>query len=173
MKSKKNQKKNLNIQHNKYVMYILLVVAFINLLMFLQNNYLGSILLFFAVGLITTLYTKNMNIILFSTILITNITVFIAKMFGYKEGMLPGAKVKGLKCKDSDGNDTKLKMISEPIYAKYDEQEEFVGSRGGADIQQLTGDAFKEGYAGNTKEGMKKKKKRRKKTTNKRTYERG
>ena len=47
MKSKKNRKNNLNLQHNKYVMYGLLVVAVINLLMFLQKNYLGSILLFF------------------------------------------------------------------------------------------------------------------------------
>lgn len=163
MKSKKNQKKNLNIQHNKYVMYILLVVAFINLLMFLQNNYLGSILLFFAVGLITTLYTKNMNIILFSTILITNITVFIAKMFGYKEGLL-GSSAQHLKCRDKDNKKFKLKVITEPVFVKDDEDEDgFVGSRGGADIQQLTGDAFKEGYAGNTKEGMKKGKKKGKK----------
>jgi len=33
------KKKNFNLQHNKYVMYILLGVALINLLMFLQNNY--------------------------------------------------------------------------------------------------------------------------------------
>lgn len=175
MKSKKNQKKNLNIQHNKYVMYILLVVAFINLLMFLQNNYLGSILLFFAVGLITTLYTKNMNIILFSTILITNITVFIAKMFGYKEGLgsLTNKKDKPIKCKDGDGTKTNLKMVNQPLFAitkggrdDDDDDEGFVGSRGGAkEITQLTGEAFKEGYAGNTKEGMKKKKEGKKPPT--------
>ena len=35
MKSKKkNSLSTLNIQHNKYVMYILLVVAVVNLLMF-------------------------------------------------------------------------------------------------------------------------------------------
>ena len=175
MKSKKNQKKNLNIQHNKYVMYILLVVAFINLLMFLQNNYLGSILLFFAVGLITTLYTKNMNIILFSTILITNITVFIAKMFGYKEGLgsLTNKKDKPIKCKDGDGKKTNLKMVNQPLFAitkggrdDDDDDEGFVGSRGGAkEITQLTGEAFKEGYTGNTKEGMKKKKEGKKPPT--------
>ena len=187
MKSKKNQKKNLNIQHNKYVMYILLVVAFINLLMFLQNNYLGSILLFFAVGLITTLYTKNMNIILFSTILITNITVFIAKMFGYKEGLGPltNKTDKPTKCRGGDGTTTYLKQVNQPTFVitkppkknEDEEGEEFIGSRGGAkdgfigsrggakEITQLTGEAFKEGYTGNTKEGMKKKKEGKKPPT--------
>lgn len=164
MKSKKTRKNNLSLQHNKYVMYGLLVVAVINLLMYLQKNYLGSILLFFAVGLITSLYTKNMNIILFSTIIITNITVFVAKMFGYKEGLIQGKQVKGLKCRDNNGKKTKLKMITQSLFAvdddNDDEDEGFIGSRGGAEsIHSLTEKAFKEGYAGK-KEGnteMKKK----------------
>ena len=160
MKSKKNRKNNLSLslQHNKYVMYILLVAAVINLLMYLQKNYLGSILLFFAVGLITTLYTKNMNIILFSTIIITNLTVFVAKMFGYKEGAVG----------DMEGGAGSKKMWVKPLGQIYvegkkpkdDEEENFIGFRGGAkSIDQLTGEAFQEGYAGK-KEGnpeMKKK----------------
>jgi len=147
MKSKKNRKNNLNLQHNKYVMYGLLVVAVINLVMFLQKNYLGSILLFFIVGLITTLYTKNMNIILFSTIIITNLTVFVAKMFGYAEGMGPltNKDDKPVKCKDGDGKKTNLKMVNQPLFAitksKKDEEDDegFTGFRGGAEsILSLT-----------------------------------
>ena len=165
-KSKKNRKNNLSLQHNKYVMYGLLVVAVINLLMYLQKNYLGSILLFFAVGLITSLYTKNMNIILFSTIIITNLTIFVAKMFGYKEGYMPkGKTVKHLKCKDNNGEKATIKLVTVPIFVKAadaedGEDEGFIGFRGGAEsIHSLTGKAFKEGYAGK-KEGnteMKKK----------------
>jgi len=157
MKSKKNQKNTLNIQHNKYVMYILLIVAVINLLMFLQYNYLGSILLFLVVGLLTTLYTKNMNIILFSTILITNITVFIAKMFGYAEGMGPLTNTddKPIKCKDGDGKKTNLKMVNQPLFAitkkKKDDEEDdegFIGYRGGArSLDAITNDAFTDGYS--------------------------
>jgi len=148
MKSKKNRKNNFNLQNNKYVMYALLVVAIINLLMFLQKNYLGSILLFFIVGLITTLYTKNMNIILFSTIIITNITVFVIKMFGYKEGLesLTNKNDKPVKRKDGEGK--KKKDDGD------DEEEGFIGFRGGAEsIYSLTGKAFKEGYAGKKKAG--------------------
>ena len=162
MKSKKNRKNNLNLQHNKYVMYGLLVVAVINLVMFLQKNYLGSILLFFIVGLITTLYTKNMNIILFSTIIITNITVFVIKMFGYKEGLgsLTNKNDKPIKCKGGDGKKTNLKMVNQPLFAiakskddDDDDDEGFIGFRGGAEsILSLTGKAFKEGYAGKKKE---------------------
>jgi hypothetical protein len=159
-KSKKNRKNNLNLQHNKYVMYILLVAAVINLLMYLQKNYLGSILLFFAVGLITSLYSKNMNIILFSTIIITNITVFVAKMFGYKEGLgsLTNKKDKPIKCKNDNGKKTNLKMVNQPLFAiakddDDDDDEGFIGFRGGAEsLDSLTGKAFKEGYAGK-KEG--------------------
>jgi hypothetical protein len=157
MKSKKNQKNTLNIQHNKYVMYILLIVAVINLLMFLQYNYLGSILLFLVVGLLTTLYTKNMNIILFSTILITNITVFVAKMFGYAEGMGPltNKDDKPVKCKDGDGKKTNLKMVNQPLFAitkkKKDDEEDdegFIGYRGGArSLDAITNDAFTDGYS--------------------------
>jgi len=168
MKSKKNRKNNINLQHNKYVMYILLVAAVINLLMFLQKNYLGSILLFFIVGLLTTLYTKNMNIILFSTIIITNITVFIAKMFGYKEGLGPltNKEEKAVKCVGSDNKKTYLKRVNQPTFVitkppkkdDDDDDEGFIGSRGGAkEITQLTGEAFQEGYTGKTKERMKKK----------------
>jgi hypothetical protein len=159
MKSKKNQKNTLNIQHNKYVMYILLIVAVINLLMFLQYNYLGSILLFLVVGLLTTLYTKNMNIILFSTILITNITVFIAKMFGYAEGLGPltNKDDKPIKCKGGDGKKTNLKMVNQPLFAitkkKKDDEDEaddegFIGYRGGArSLDAITNDAFTDGYS--------------------------
>ena len=160
MKSKKNQKNNLNIQHNKYVMYFLLVLAVINLLMFLQNNYLGSILLFLVVGLLTTLYTKNMNIILFSTILITNITVFVAKMFGYTEGLGPltNKQDKPIKCKGGDGKTTNLKMVNQALFAitkpkkkdddDDDDDEGFIGSRGGAQsLETITNDAFTDGYS--------------------------
>jgi hypothetical protein len=150
MKSKKNRKNNLSLQHNKYVMYILLVAAVINLLMYLQKNYLGSILLFFAVGLITTLYTKNMNIILFSTIIITNLTIFVAKMFGYKEGAVGNMR----------GGGGSQRLWVKPVGQLYmlgkkpdDDEDNFVGSRGGAQsIHSLTGQAFQEGYAGK-KEG--------------------
>ena len=160
MKSKKSQKNNLNFQHNKYVMYFLLVLAVINLLMYLQNNYLGSILLFLVVGLVTTLYTKNMNIILFSTILITNITVFVAKMFGFTEGLgsLTSNQDKAIKCKGDDGKKTNLKMVRQPLFAiakkKDDDEEEegFEGFIGGAEsIYSLTEKAFKEGYTGKKK----------------------
>ena len=151
MKSKKSQKKNFNIEHNKYVMYILLVVAIINLLMYLQKNYLGSILLFLVIGLLTTLYTKNMNIILFSTIVITNIILFVGKMFGYVEEFeLEGKKVKNIKCKDSDGKKTELKMITQPIFAISDGDEGFVGSRGGKILQEGYTEKIKEGNTGAT-----------------------
>jgi len=153
MKSKKNRKNNLNLQHNKYVMYGLLVVAVINLLMFLQKNYLGSILLFFIVGLISTLYTKNMNIILFSTIIITNITVFVAKMFGYAEGFKEGKEGKEddkkMKLKKKDDKTKKINGIpvANDMEKKGDEDDEDKG--GAQSLETITEEAFKESMQNN------------------------
>jgi hypothetical protein len=136
--------------------------------MFLQKNYLGSILLFFIVGLISTLYTKNMNIILFSTIIITNITVFVAKMFGYAEGFKEGKEGKEgkeddkkMKLKKKDDKTKKINGIpvANDTEKKGDEddedkkdKEDFIGSRtkGGAQsLETITGEAFKESMQNN------------------------
>jgi flagellin-like hook-associated protein FlgL len=123
-----------------------------------------------------------MNIILFSTIIITNLTIFVAKMFGYKEGLIPkSATVKHLKCKDKDGNKATIKLATVPLFlraadAEEPEDEGFIGFRGGAEsIHSLTGKAFQEGYAGK-KEGnteMKKKKEEKETMKNKKPNQTG
>ena len=89
MKSVKLKKLFNEFTHNELALYLLLGVAFLNLLTYLQHNYLGGIIIFIFIGLLTTHYTKNMVIILASSILITNLLVSLGFLsnLGYKEGL--------------------------------------------------------------------------------------
>jgi len=90
-----------------------------------------------------------MNIILFSTILITNITVFVAKMFGYKEGLDMGGG--GVKKR-------RVKPFTKQCYYEVpdDDEDNFVGSRlegftskGGAEsIETIMKESLKEPMTG-------------------------
>ena len=78
-----------DLTHNEIAMYLLLGIALINLLTYLQYNYFGGIIIFLFVGLLSTHYTKNMVIILATTILVTNLLISLGFLsnLGSKEGM--------------------------------------------------------------------------------------
>ena len=81
------------ITHSELALYLLLGLAFFNLLSYLQYNYLGAIVIFLVVGLLTSHYTKNMVVVLGITILVTNLLVGIGflKNLKFKEGFREGA----------------------------------------------------------------------------------
>lgn len=89
--------------NNKIILYVLFVIAFINLLSYLQYNCLGGIIVFLFIGLLTYHFTKNMIIILLCTLVITNILVGVyslcslgmKKKEGFKEGNDNGNKKLG------------------------------------------------------------------------------
>jgi hypothetical protein len=75
--------------HNEIALYLLLGIALVNLLTYLQYNYLGGVIIFLVVGLITSHFTKNMVIVLAGTILLTNVLVSfgILSNLGVREGL--------------------------------------------------------------------------------------
>jgi len=83
-----NNKSINTFTHNKFILYILLLLTLFNLISYLGENNLSAILLFLAVGLISTKYSKNMVIVLLISIIITNIVVKMGflGMIGIKEG---------------------------------------------------------------------------------------
>jgi hypothetical protein len=89
MKSSTLKKFFNQFTHNEIALYLLLGIAVINLLTYLQYNYLGGIIIFSIVALINSHFTKNMVIILASTILITNLLVSLGFLsnLGVKEGL--------------------------------------------------------------------------------------
>lgn len=68
--------KNNIVLHNVYVLFFLLFLAVLNLVYFSQINDYISVVLFFLVGLLTSFFSKNMVVILFISIVITNIYAY-------------------------------------------------------------------------------------------------
>ena len=99
MKSLTTNKNVKLLTHNKFVLYILLAITLVNLITYLGQNNLCAIILFLTIGLVTTKYSKNMVLVLLSSIVLTNILVKMGflGMLGLKEGN---------ENMDASGNDT-------------------------------------------------------------------
>lgn len=69
---------------NKYVLYILLVVALVNVLGYLAMEDYKSLGLFISVGLLSTYFSKNMTVTLLVAILVTAVVAVSDKV---KEGL--------------------------------------------------------------------------------------
>lgn len=69
---------------NKYVLYILLVVALVNVLGYLAMEDYQSLGLFISVGLLSTYFSKNMSVTLLVTIIVTAVVAINDKV---KEGL--------------------------------------------------------------------------------------
>lgn len=103
--------------HNEFALYLLFGIAVINLLSYLQYNYFGGIIIFSIVALITSHFTKNMVIILSSTILITNLLVSLGFLsnLGVKEGLANSKPKKKKTNTDDDAIDlTKTRVVDIP-----------------------------------------------------------
>ena len=92
---KKNELKKIfkSAITSKILLYTLSFISFANLLYFLNENYLGGIVIFLFVGLLSHHYTNNMIIILFLSIIVSNLLVIVANVCNKnskKEGMNNG-----------------------------------------------------------------------------------
>jgi len=69
---------------NKYVLYLILIVAIINLVGFFNQTDYTSIILFLVVGFFANCFTKNMTYVLLAPIIVVNLLVksnFYSKIF--------------------------------------------------------------------------------------------
>jgi len=70
------QLKQLNLNKvltNKYVLYTIVVISFLNILGYLALNNLNAIIYFSLIGLLTYQFTKNMSIVLGISLVLTNL----------------------------------------------------------------------------------------------------
>jgi len=108
--SKSMKKKNYNTMFNKLVnnkitLYIVAIIAFIVLVGHIINSQFSAILLFFLAGGVAYCFTKNMTIVLGSSLAVTTIATMSRSFFVYQEGMKEGI--------DNDLSNNKGKKISE------------------------------------------------------------
>ena len=72
---------------NKYVLYILLVIAIVNVLGYLAIQDYNSLALFVVIGLLSSYFSKNMAVNLLSAIVVTSFVAVNDKVLeGFKEG---------------------------------------------------------------------------------------
>lgn len=77
---------------NKYVLYVLLVVAIVNVLGYLAIQDYNSLALFVVIGLLSTYFSKNMAVNLLVAILVTSVVAVNSKVQeGFEEKMKEGA----------------------------------------------------------------------------------
>lgn len=91
----KNLKSN-KLLKDKNVLRVVFIVTLMNLFGYILIGDINSILVFTAVALIATYFTKNMIIVLLTGIVLVNLYVII-RNYSLKEGMKEGNLVKSLK----------------------------------------------------------------------------
>lgn len=62
--------------YNKWVLYFIFVVSLVDLTQFYMRGNTNAVLLFFAVGLLTTFFSKNMTVVLVIALALTHIFTF-------------------------------------------------------------------------------------------------
>jgi len=76
-----------NIVNNKYVLYLVALVALVDIIGYLMRQEFSAVLFFYLVGMITYFYTKNMTIVLGTALVVTTLAHLIKNMVGIKEGL--------------------------------------------------------------------------------------
>ena len=66
-------KRDNPIIHNKYILYLMLLFTVVDLFLFSVENDVGSIVIFFIIGYLVSLFNKNMLVIMFTSLTMTNI----------------------------------------------------------------------------------------------------
>ncbi len=75
-----------NLVKNKYVLYLVALLAFVCLLGFIMSKQFSAVLFFYLSGLITYYYTKNMTIVLGTAVLATSVVHLCKNVFNIREG---------------------------------------------------------------------------------------
>ena len=112
--NKSMKKKNSNAMFNKLVnnkitLYVVAIIALITLLGNIINSEFSAVLLFFLVGGIAYCFTKNMTLVLGSSVVVTTVATMSRSFFFYQEGLvadMSGRPMRPSKTKTSETPET-------------------------------------------------------------------
>jgi len=97
-----------NILNDKNVLYIVFVIAILNVLGYLMTRNVEAVLFFLIIGFLTTYFSKNMIIVLITTIVATS--VFASTRTTYVQ--VPSVVKEGMTNND-DSDDDKKQMVKD------------------------------------------------------------
>tara|TARA_X000000368_G_scaffold73013_1_gene53478 strand:- start:26214 stop:27074 length:861 start_codon:yes stop_codon:yes gene_type:complete len=76
-----------NLVKNKYVLYLVALIALVDILGYIMRQEFSAVLFFYLVGMITYFYTKNMTLVLLTSLIVTTLAHLLKNTMGFKEGM--------------------------------------------------------------------------------------
>ena len=97
MKPLKNFKLKSLLQ-NKFVLYVLVLIALLDILMLANGKDFNSVIVFVIVGFLTSFFSKNMIVILLTALLFTHVLKYVNSLVR-KEGMEDKKEKEGMKNK--------------------------------------------------------------------------
>ena len=69
-----------NIVKNKYVLYVVALIALIDILGYIMRQEFSAVLFFYLVGMIAYFYTKNMTLVLLTSLVATTLAHLLKNM---------------------------------------------------------------------------------------------
>jgi hypothetical protein len=123
MKTPKSSIKSINksvknMMGNSTVLYIVAGLALLNILGFLAKQNFQAVLFFLVVGLLTTYFSKNMIVVLLTSIVAANLFVMSNISFSVKEGMTNEDEDDEDTSRPHDNIEKEPKGISQQAHAK-------------------------------------------------------
>jgi hypothetical protein len=100
-----------NILKNKYVLYVVALIALVDILGYIMKQEFSAVLFFYLVGMIAYFYTKNMTVVLLTSLVATTLAHLLKNMMGFKEGMENKEEVELEEDEDETTNMEKKKII--------------------------------------------------------------
>ena len=119
---KKNGFLSKNLIYNKTVLYLIFIIALMNLFLIFQENDVFSIVFFFLIGFLTTFFSKNMIVILCMSLFFTNVLKYgraaagHSRIEGFEEEM---AKEKSAQDEESEDNKEKKEREMNHFFRLY------------------------------------------------------
>ena len=90
-RSKKNNDLFNKLLNNKIVLYVVALIALIDVIAYIINKEFGAVVFFYLAGLIAYKFSSNMTIVLGSALIATSLVHLLKNMFGFSEGFKEGA----------------------------------------------------------------------------------
>lgn len=109
-------KKNNSLIHNRFILYFVLIISLADLFYLSVERDFISILSFILIGFLFSFFTKNMLIILFLALTLTNILKFGGGVTseGFTEGLEIEKKIDNLD-KDNDNIENKINTLTTTV----------------------------------------------------------
>ena len=107
-RSKKNNDLFNKLLNNKIVLYVVALIALIDVIAYIINKEFGAVIFFYLAGLIAYKFSRNMTVVLGSALIATTLVHLLKNMLGFSEGFKEGA-AKDEKPKETKDKEDKVK----------------------------------------------------------------